>query len=128
MEGSGFWDSLPCIIIKRVSDTQTVTRIKIGQNFACATAASAMNLPTVSATKYYKQGRHNHTMTYLIASVKQTLPVRDSWTIKGYMTKNIQMITGAPQSSGYGIQYQELPESNADTVCFYIRVPETLRC
>jgi len=42
MEGVGIWDSLPCIIIKGVSDYADSHKNKKWQNFATATAASAM--------------------------------------------------------------------------------------
>lgn len=42
MEGSGVWDSLPCIIIKGVCDYADSHKNKDWQSFACATAASAM--------------------------------------------------------------------------------------
>jgi len=42
MEGVGIWDSLPCIIIKGVCDYADSHKNKTWQNFATATAASAM--------------------------------------------------------------------------------------
>jgi len=42
MEGVGIWDSLPCIIIKGVSDYADCHKNKKWQNFATAAAASAM--------------------------------------------------------------------------------------
>ncbi|EPS36556.1 hypothetical protein H072_9840 [Dactylellina haptotyla CBS 200.50] len=42
MEGAGIWDNLPCIIIKGVCDYCDSHKNKDWQNFASATAASAM--------------------------------------------------------------------------------------
>ncbi|KAK6514614.1 hypothetical protein TWF281_004812 [Arthrobotrys megalospora] len=42
MEGAGIWDNLPCIIIKGVCDYADCHKNKKWQNFAAATAASAM--------------------------------------------------------------------------------------
>jgi nucleoside phosphorylase len=42
MEGAGIWDNLPCIIIKGVCDYADSHKNKVWQNYAAATAASAL--------------------------------------------------------------------------------------